>query len=370
MSKDTNITVTVNTDTVSQTNIALSVAFSDDRNDPIFIDNPEGFVSIVNKNQKITWTAIALNGRTPITIENVKREVGTEIMEQIGRGNGKNKYKAKIKKDAVDETTENYSVTIGLEGYEGIAGSNENGPLIFVGPKVAYMNSYQNNVWQTFPDAPFGISGITGDNVNGPIVYNGNQISYISMTGTAWNSILAAPFAIEGIAGNNQNGVMVYAGKKVAYMTKYADNAWTTIADAPFEIEGIAGNNSTGPIVYSGNQVAYMNSYSENVWHLATLAPFTIEGIACNNADGPVIYAGNQVAHMNMTQNTWQIIAEAPFIIQGIAGNSVRGPIVYAGSNVVYMSNYNVNSWNSMASIPMDPKIIVIDPQIRVKPNQ
>ncbi len=79
MSKDTNVTVTVNTDSITQTNIDQTVVFSDDLGDLIPIDRPELFTSKVYKNQKITWTAVAENGTTPIFIENVKREKDIRI---------------------------------------------------------------------------------------------------------------------------------------------------------------------------------------------------------------------------------------------------------------------------------------------------
>lgn len=74
------------------------VEFSDDWNDSIpIIGNPEDFESKVDKNKKITWTAVAKNRSTPVTIESVKREGGAEIMKQITRENSNDIYTEKIR---------------------------------------------------------------------------------------------------------------------------------------------------------------------------------------------------------------------------------------------------------------------------------
>lgn len=366
--KDTKVTLTVNTDTITETTKNTAVGFTDNRGDTEIPGDPQNYVSWVDKNKKITWEALALNGTTPVFIQNVKKDGGSAIMEQIGRDNAHNKYKAKIKNKDYDppNDTESYSITISIAGYEGIAGNNENGPIIFVGSQLTYMNVYQDNVWHSLPNAPFSIEGITGDNVSGPIVYAGFQVAHIGMTGSNWTIIAPSPFQIEGITGDNHSGPMIYSGSLIYYMDKYVDNVWLPIAvPAPFYIEGIAGNNVVGPIVYNGNQVAHFNK-ANNTWQMAALAPFDIEGIACNNASGPVAYAGKKVAHLNFATNTWQQVANAPFIIEGIAGNQNGGPIVFADKNIAYMSDYSSNLWTSRNPIPLEPKSFCIDPKIRV----
>ena len=66
-------------------------------------------------------------------------------MKEIKRGNGHNVYTAKVRNDnsICDNDEEAYSIMIGLAGYEGMSGSNEKGPIVYLGKSVAYMNSYQ-----------------------------------------------------------------------------------------------------------------------------------------------------------------------------------------------------------------------------------
>ena len=113
MAKDTNVTVTVDTANINQTNKKLMVTFSDDRNDPIsIVGDPEDFESIVDKNQKITWTAVPLNGSTPVTIESVKREKGAKLLKQIARGNSENSFTAKIKISTHQTLLQNFTPKI------------------------------------------------------------------------------------------------------------------------------------------------------------------------------------------------------------------------------------------------------------------
>ena len=290
------ITVTVDTETINETNKKFAVVFSQGLGGPIEDPgHPENYTSQVQKNQKISWTAVAKNGTSNVFFQNVKHESGKSIMKEIKRGGSTNLYTAKVKtKDVNEDDIENYSITIGLAGYEGMAGSNENGPVVYLGKTVAYMNSYADNVWHTVAEAPFEIEGIAGYNGYGPIIYSGNRVAYMNGYGTnRWVEIVNAPFEIEGIAGNNTLGVVVYNGNRVAYINNYASGVWNEVANAPFDIEGIAGENSAGPIIYSGNQVAMMNGYASNAWVMAPNAPINIEGISGTHGNGIVIYAGN-----------------------------------------------------------------------------
>ncbi|GAB4164189.1 MAG: hypothetical protein Tsb0033_25320 [Winogradskyella sp.] len=368
--KDTNITITVDTNGINDQNKNQKVIFSDDLGDPQQPPgHPEQYTSTVYKDQKITWTAYARNGQTPITIENIKKDGGKVLMKDLKRGDGANKYTAKIK-DGNDGDEENYSVTIGLAGYEGMAGSNENGPIVYLGHKVAYMNSYQNNVWNILSDAPFEIEGVTGYNTSGPIIFSGNRVAYMNnYKENIWIEINPAPFEIQGIAGENTNGVIVYSGNRVAHIN-YKQGRWVEIANAPFDIQGIAGDNTGGPIVYSGNELAYMNDYSINGWNPIFDAPFNIEGIYGSFQKGVVIYAANQVAYSNgplFTGSSFTEVANAPFIIEGISGNAARGPIVFSGGKVRYMPINIEKTWFTVSDLPFDTKTITIDPRLRMK---
>ena len=373
MGQDTNITVKVDTANINEINKKLMVEFSDDRNDPIaVIGRPEDFESVVDKNQKITWTAVAKNGVTPVFIESVKRENGAEIMQQIGRGNSHNTYRAKIKnRDFVPPNdTENYSITIGLNGYNGITGENQYGAIVFVGKQVAYIDNYQNNVWKRLPDAPFDIEGISGNNANGVIAYGGSQIAFIGKDDTAWTTMVAPPFVIEGLAGDKFKGPIIYSGTQVAALSSSTQTNWITLPPAPFLIDGITATSTNDPLIYSGTQVAYYNTIT-NTWDILATAPFAIEGMSCNYGSGPVIYAGSKVARMDISQNTWQTVADAPILIEGIAGDSGKGPIIFAASSVYYLVTYQPTPvWTKLADEPLDPKTFVIDPRIRSNPKK
>lgn len=371
--RDTNVTVTVDTDNINQTNKKCMVVFSDDFGDPLGPPcDPANYISSVNKNQKITWTAIAKNGVTPVFFQNVKAEDGAKILKDLRRGDGNNKYTAKIKgKNINDGETEDYSITIGLAGYEGIAGSNENGPIVYLGKTVAYMNSYQENAWHTVAEAPFEIEGIAGYNTDGPIIYSGNRIAYMdNYARNTWIELSPAPFTIEGIAGNNNTkGIIVYSGNRVAYINYSNSNSWIEVANAPFDIEGITGDVPGGPIIFSGNELAFMNDYRTNGWNPIFDAPFDIEGIHGSVQNGIVLYAGNQVAYTSAlsTGSRFTAVANAPFVIEGIAGNGNRGPIVFSGPQVKYMADYGTNQWLDVSAMPFDTQSFTIDPKIRMK---
>ena len=365
---DTNVTVTVDTDLITESNKKISVVFSDDKGDPVKPGDPANYISTVYKNQEITWTAVAKNGRTPVYFQNVKMDGGSSLIKYYSRGEGHNTYKAQIKNDETikEGDTESYSITIGLNGYEGIAGNNEHGPIVYLGKKVAYMNNYQKNIWHSVADAPFDIEGISGENSIGATVYGGNRVAHMNYAENKWNETAAAPFKIEGIAGDNIKGAIIYAGNRVAHIV-YSENIWHEVAVAPFKIDGIAGENTNGPrpIVYTGTQVAFMLG---GQWYQVAKAPFEIEGIAGNDTNGPVIYAGSKVSYMsNFEKNIWHDITPAPFIIEGIAGNNSRGPVIFSGPQVKYMSDYASNLWTDVANMPFATGSFTIDPKLQIK---
>ena len=372
-----NITVTVDTDNITEANKNTTVVFSQGLGGPVEQPgHPENYTSEVEKNQKIIWTAVPKNSNTVVFFQNVKHEGGKPIMRSIKRGNGHNVYTAMVGNDNSinNNDEEKYSITIGLLGYEGMAGSNENGPIVYLGKTVAYMNSYQDNVWHIIAEAPFEIEGIAGYNTNGPIIFSGNRVAYMNgYASNQWVEIANAPFDIEGIAGENTKGVVVYNGNRVAYIDNYAGGRWVEVANAPFNIEGIAGDNTSGPMIYAGNQVYCMLGYDtgSNRWQALPEAPFNIEGMHGKYHNGPVIYSGSQVAYIGPeTGGTWQSLdANAPFDIEGIAGNGTRGPIVFSGPQVKYMSfnNNNRAMWTDVANMPFNTRSFTIDPRIKMK---
>lgn len=368
--KDTAIELAVDTSTISETTKNMAVTFSDDVNtDPgQSPGDPENYVSSVWKNCKISWTAKVKDSSRPVNILEVSKDGGSTIMEEIKRGSLPNVFTAKIKGNARPNDTESYSVTIGVYTIKGIAGNNSTGPIVYYdGSLVAYMNSYDANVWHEVKNTPFAIQGIAGENNGGAIVYNGSQVAYMnSYSNNQWHEIHNAPFTIQGIAGNNENGPIVYNGSQVAYMNSYDSNLWHVIKTAPFPIQGLAGDNVGGPIVYNGNRVAYMNSYDANTWHEVANAPFQIQGIT-GDKHGAIIYSGSQVAYMNSyAANVWHVVKIAPFAVQGIAGENNNGAIIYNGSQVAYMNSYAKNKWDET---PAPAGCYTIDPKISVKPN-
>ncbi len=329
--KDTNVTITVRTDSITEANKNTSVVFSDDVGDPAETPgDPRDYVSTVWKNKKITWTSLARNDGNVVTISGVAKDGGSEIMDDLTTGDNDNVYQAKIKNDPKISpgTQESYSITLNVYGIMGLAGENTAGAIVYNGTQVAYMNSYANN---------------------------------------NWNRVANAPIAIQGLAGENSHGAIIFNGSQVYYMNSYAENVWHPVANAPVQIQGIAGDNANGPVIYSGNQVYYMNSYAENVWHRVTNAPCQAEGIAGNNANGPVVYNGAQVFYMNSyAEDAWHQVSLAPFPIGGIAGNNAHGPIVFFGDRLAYMNSYAENLWHQTNQVSLNPTTFIIDPKIQM----
>ena len=114
MAKDTNITLTVDTATISESTKNTAVVFSDDRGDlgetP---GDPANYVSSVNKNYKVIWSGVGLNNVGTVQITNVAKEGGSEIMNNIKETPNNNMtWQAKIKSDASDNAEESYTITI------------------------------------------------------------------------------------------------------------------------------------------------------------------------------------------------------------------------------------------------------------------
>lgn len=373
-SADVLITISVDTDKIGTTDIKDAVSFSDSNNDPISIVGPGNFVSQVYKNQTVIWTAESLNGESTIYIQNIKKEEGSPILEHVRRGNGsQSTFTGKIKNDdnikIGDE--ESYSMTISLAGFEGVTGSNDHGPIVFLGKKMAYMNVYKTNTWHIIgADAPWEIEGIAGENTLGVIVYAGSSVAHMNNYAEhKWTILPTAPYTkIEGITGDNISGPIIYSGNQVSYL-QYAANKWVSLVDAPFKIDGISGDNRLGVIIYSGSKVAYMERYADRKWTMLADAPFEIEGIAGNNNNGPVVYSGSQIAYLLRTDyesNKWQSAGPAPFLIEGLAGNNASGFIICSGSEVKHIS-IGGTAWADLAPVPFDTKTFTIDPKLQIK---
>lgn len=113
-SKNTDVLLTVSTANINQTNKNSSVVFTDNWGDIETPSDPANYVSKVNKNMKIDWTAVENDGTTPVTIKSVAKDGGSVIMKNIKQGDSSNIFTAKIKNDSDihDGDTESYTITI------------------------------------------------------------------------------------------------------------------------------------------------------------------------------------------------------------------------------------------------------------------
>ncbi len=126
--KDTHILLTVDTETINQNNIDAKVVFSDDRSDPIENPgDPKTFISKVDKNKKVFWSAVPKDPIIDLSIDVLaifrKEDGGAEIMEDVYIEEGrKGVVVAKIKNKKV----------FGLENYSVVFRINEDNPRTFV----------------------------------------------------------------------------------------------------------------------------------------------------------------------------------------------------------------------------------------------
>lgn len=116
--KDTDVLLTVTTTNINQTNKNGKVVFTDNWGDLETPGDPANYVSKVNKNMKITWTAVESDGTTPVTIKGVAKDGGLVLMKNIKQGDSSNIFTAKIKdgSDIKIGDTESYSITITVNG--------------------------------------------------------------------------------------------------------------------------------------------------------------------------------------------------------------------------------------------------------------
>jgi len=115
--KDTDVLLTVTIADINQTNKNSKVVFTDNWGDLETPGDPANYVSKVNKNMKITWTALDTGGN-PVTIKGVAKDGGSVLMKNIKQGDSSNIFTAKIKNDTdiVDGDTESYTITITVSG--------------------------------------------------------------------------------------------------------------------------------------------------------------------------------------------------------------------------------------------------------------
>ncbi len=126
--KDTHILLTVDTETINQNNIDAKVVFSDDRSTPSENPgDPKTFISIVDKNKKVYWSAVPKDPNSGLSIDVLaifrKEDGGAEIMEDI--------YIEEGKKGVVVAKIKNKKV-LGLENYSVVFRINEDTPRTFV----------------------------------------------------------------------------------------------------------------------------------------------------------------------------------------------------------------------------------------------
>lgn len=114
--KDTVITVTVDTEKINKNNIDQCVVFSDNRDDPPQNSNdPENYVSTVDKNMKAIWEGVSKNGKDSVQITNIDIKNGDQpkILKDSHITSDNGVVEAKIKDKYVSgEEAYNLSFTI------------------------------------------------------------------------------------------------------------------------------------------------------------------------------------------------------------------------------------------------------------------
>ncbi|MBT8260907.1 MAG: hypothetical protein HKO92_07720 [Flavobacteriaceae bacterium] len=130
MAKDTNITLTVDTASITESTKNTAVVFSDDRGDAAETPgDPANYVSSVNKNYKVIWTGVGKDNVGTVQITNVSKEGGSEIMTNIKQTpNNSMTWQAKIKPDASDNDEESYTITIKV--------NNDSSKVFTIDPKL------------------------------------------------------------------------------------------------------------------------------------------------------------------------------------------------------------------------------------------
>jgi len=112
--KDTNVLVTVNTDSIDNYNIEEMVILSDDRGENS--GKPKDYVSVVEKNQKIYWRGIAKNADSRDVVEIIKifrkTDGGSQILDKTFKDpNKKGVVVGKIKNKKI-QGLEYYNIRI------------------------------------------------------------------------------------------------------------------------------------------------------------------------------------------------------------------------------------------------------------------
>ena len=128
--KNTTVTATVNTATITEANKNTTTTFSDDRGDGAEDPgHPETFTSSVDKDKNIYWTGAADNGTTEVAITGIAVKSGSDIMKNIKQDpNNSLNWQAKIKKDATIGTTQSYSITFKI--------NNDASKVFTIDPKI------------------------------------------------------------------------------------------------------------------------------------------------------------------------------------------------------------------------------------------
>lgn len=126
--KDVQVLLTVDTERINERNIEDMVVFSNlNEDNPRSSAKPKDFVTLVYKNKKISWSAVAKDEDSDVSIDVLaifrKEDGGAEIMEDIYIAEGKKGVVvAKIKKKKVE----------GIESYSVVFRINEASPRTFV----------------------------------------------------------------------------------------------------------------------------------------------------------------------------------------------------------------------------------------------
>lgn len=121
--RNTNVLLSVNTQSINQQNKKNMVVFSDDRSDPAENPgHPETYVSTVNRNMRVSWSGLTSspNSTDTVSITDVSKKTnggGSDILQDTSFGdpNGDGIVTGQVKDEDVTGD-ENYNITFIING--------------------------------------------------------------------------------------------------------------------------------------------------------------------------------------------------------------------------------------------------------------
>lgn len=131
MGQNTEITMIVETEGITQKNVDSHVEFKDNRKNQNPSSDPENFTSLINPKFEVLWKAEAKEGPEPkISITEIKQKShngGVDLLKHNPHSNGENGiYKAEVK-DHYIKGEESYFIKFKIDG---------KGPEYTVDPKL------------------------------------------------------------------------------------------------------------------------------------------------------------------------------------------------------------------------------------------